>query len=275
MTNVLISIIVPCYNQVQYLDECLQSVLDQTYQDWECIIVNDGSPDNTEEVAKKWVEKDSRFKYFYKENGGLSTARNFGIEKAEGAWILPLDCDDYISNDYLYLAQKHFDIQDLQVIYCEAQKFGAVNEKWNLPEFSLANLANENLIFCCAFFRKTSWMSIGGYDENLLIGYEDWEFWINILKDTGNVLKIEKVCFFYRIKDDSMLFNLKKSNDEKTVKYIEHKHKVYFENNLGTIRKLYRENEQNKKVLEAINNRFFSRVINKLYSMKENIFNKS
>ena len=62
----LISVIVPCYNQAQYLDECLQSVLEQTYQNWECIIVNDGSPDNTEEVVKKWTEKDPRFKYLKK-----------------------------------------------------------------------------------------------------------------------------------------------------------------------------------------------------------------
>ena len=87
----LISVIVPCYNQAQYLDECLQSVLDQTYTDWECIIVNDGSPDNTEDVAKKWVEKDTRFIYLSKENGGLSSARNAGIEIAKGEWILPLD----------------------------------------------------------------------------------------------------------------------------------------------------------------------------------------
>lgn len=66
-----VSVIVPCYNQAKYLSEALQSVLDKTYENWECIIVNDGSPDNTEEVAKQWVEKDSRFKYFYKENGGL------------------------------------------------------------------------------------------------------------------------------------------------------------------------------------------------------------
>lgn len=72
----LISVIVPCYNQAQYLDECLQSVLDQTYQNWECIIVNDGSPDNTEEIALRWTKKDSRFRYLKKENEGLSSARN-------------------------------------------------------------------------------------------------------------------------------------------------------------------------------------------------------
>lgn len=66
----LVSIIVPCFNQAQYLDECLQSVLNQTYAHWECIIINDGSTDNTAEISKKWIEKDTRFFYFEKENGG-------------------------------------------------------------------------------------------------------------------------------------------------------------------------------------------------------------
>ena len=106
--NPLISVIVPCYNQAQYLDECLQPVLDQTYTDWECIIVNDGSPDHTEEVAKKWLKKDPRFKYIHKENGGLSSARNAGITQAKGEWVLPLDADDKIGNLYLELAEKEF-----------------------------------------------------------------------------------------------------------------------------------------------------------------------
>ena len=79
MNNPLVSIIVPCYNQAQYLPETLDSVLAQTYPYWECIIVNDGSPDNTEEIAKHYCEKDSRFKYVYKENGGLSSARNVSL----------------------------------------------------------------------------------------------------------------------------------------------------------------------------------------------------
>lgn len=271
----LISVIVPCYNQAQYLDECLQSVLDQTYENWECLIINDGSPDNTEEVAKKWVEKDYRFKYFYKENGGLSSARNYGIARAEGTWILPLDSDDCISDNYLELAENYFGHKYIKVIYCNAKKFGLINENLKLKEFSLKQLAIENIIFCTAFFRKADWKKANGYDENLISGYEDWEFWINILKNDGAVLKLEQFCFFYRIKVESMLMNLKKFNDQDIIQYIESKHKLFFENNLGTIRKLYRENEQNKKVLEVINTRLFSRVINKIYSIKENFFNKS
>jgi glycosyltransferase involved in cell wall biosynthesis len=93
MSNLLVSIIVPCFEQAQYLDEALLSVLDQTYTHWECIIVNDGSSDNTEEIAKRWVEKDGRFLLINKNNEGVCIARNTAIEKAKGVYILPLDAD--------------------------------------------------------------------------------------------------------------------------------------------------------------------------------------
>ncbi len=93
----LVSIVVPCYNQAHFLDETLQSVLDQSYSNWECIIVNDGSPDNTEDIAKQWCNKDYRFTYLYKENGGLCSARNAGISISKGEFILPLDSDDIIA----------------------------------------------------------------------------------------------------------------------------------------------------------------------------------
>ena len=70
--NALVSIIIPCYNQAEYLPDALESVFNQTYQNWECIIVNDGSTDTTELVSKEWCEKNKRFKYFQKQNGGLS-----------------------------------------------------------------------------------------------------------------------------------------------------------------------------------------------------------
>lgn len=99
--NPKISILVPCYQQAQYLDECLQSVLDQTYVNWECIIINDGSSDNTEEVVKKWIDKDFRFQYIYSENKGVSQARNSGITIAKGDFIQFLDGDDILEKDKL------------------------------------------------------------------------------------------------------------------------------------------------------------------------------
>ena len=71
MIKPLVSVIVPCYNQAQYLNEVLESVMDQTYLNWECIIIDDGSPDNTADTAKEWIAKDSRIKYYYKDNEGV------------------------------------------------------------------------------------------------------------------------------------------------------------------------------------------------------------
>ncbi|MFT3918516.1 glycosyltransferase family 2 protein [Cloacibacterium sp.] len=199
----LISVIVPCYNQAQYLDECLQSVLDQTYQDWECIIVNDGSPDHTEEIAKKWVGKDPRFRYIYKENGGLSSARNAGIKISKGEWILPLDADDKIGNQYLELAEKEF-AKNPTVIYCNAEFFGIENKPWLLPNYTHQQILTGNIIFCSGFLKKENWVKVLGYDENLKYGREDWDFWLSILNENSLVIKLDYVGFFYRRKENSM-----------------------------------------------------------------------
>jgi glycosyltransferase involved in cell wall biosynthesis len=239
MSSKTVSIIVPCYNQVQYLDECLNSVLDQTYPNWECIIVNDGSPDNTEEVAMKWTNKDERFKYLYKTNGGLSSARNEGIKNAVGTLILPLDADDKIANIYCELAINALvKNSSLSLIYANSEKFGLVNEIWDLPDFSIEKLATENLIYCSAFFKKEDWERVGGYDENLMQGLEDWEFWIAILKKGGNVIKLKETCFYYRIKETSMITSLKDENKKRIFDYISIKHADFFVQHLGSFFKL-------------------------------------
>ena len=214
MSNNKVSVVVPCYNQAQYLDEALQSVLNQSFTDWECIIVNDGSTDNTETISNKWVKKDSRFKYLFQDNAGLSSARNLGIKNANSEFILPLDADDKIGENYLKLAYQAFqENKDLKVVYCEAKKFGDSNELWKLLKFSLYNLSRKNMIFCTALSRKKDWETVGGYDVNMIHGWEDWEFWISMLKNGGLVKKIESVQFYYRVKNHSML---KAMNDEKT-----------------------------------------------------------
>lgn len=201
--NPLISIIVPCYNQAQYLDECLQSVFDQTYENWECIIVNDGGTDNTDDVVKQWLANDVRFKYFVKVNGGVASARNFGIEKASGTWILPLDADDLINPKYLQLASEKFP-ENYDIIYCKAVLFGIVNKEFRLPAFNFDQILLDNQIFNAAFFQKEKWQKIGGYDVEFYYGMEDWEFWINLLKNSNKkVHQLDYLGFNYRRKDKS------------------------------------------------------------------------
>jgi glycosyltransferase involved in cell wall biosynthesis len=236
MNNSLVSIIVPCYNQAQYLDEALQSVLDQTHQDWECIIVNDGSPDNTEVVAEKWVAKDNRFIYLYKENGGLSSARNAGIAIARGEFILPLDADDKIAPNYIELAVFTFQEDDfIKVVYCKTEMFGEEKGLWQLQPFSLFDLARFNMIFCSAVFRKEDWELAGGYDVNMIYGLEDWEFWISILKSGGNVKCLDEVGFYYRIRANSMARAINIEERDYTEQYVFKKHFAFYQTNYDTL----------------------------------------
>ncbi|MCP9198318.1 glycosyltransferase family 2 protein [Gramella sp. GC03-9] len=255
----LISIIVPCYNQGVYLDECLRSVIEQNYTNWECIIINDGSSDETEEIAAKWISLDDRFIYLCQNNRGVSAARNTGIFKARGTYILPLDADDKISVDYLELAIAEFTrSSNLKVITSYAKKFGKINSFWELENFSLQQLAKQNIIFSSSLFKKEDWEKIGGYDENLSLGLEDWEFWISLLKYGGNVYRIEKVCFFYRIKANSRNMDLSSDDFSSIHKYISVKHADFFVKYLGSFHELHYK-------LNKLENEYISKLQNKKY----------
>lgn len=251
----LISIIIPCYNQDQYLDECLQSVSDQTYADWECIIVDDGSLDSTEGVAKHWTAKDVRFQYCKKENEGVSAARNFGIEKASGEWILPLDGDDKIGPKYLELASKEFQ-NNPDIIYSIGQYFGDKNTVFASEPFNYQSFLMENQIFCSAFFKKSDWEKVGGYDTEMKGGYEDWEFWIHLSIDK-NPLKVKhlnEVCFFYRIKPASRNVDAMQKNDTSLRDYIYRKHPEVFYKNLNSLKEYYHENQKLKRENQHLKN---------------------
>src|SRR4051812_13487686 len=97
----LISVIVPCYNSARFLKETLNSLLAQTYQNWECIVVDNGSTDDTKKIAGEFEKKDPRFTCMVQPTRGVSAARNFGIAHSKGKYILPLDSDDLIAPAYI------------------------------------------------------------------------------------------------------------------------------------------------------------------------------
>ena len=133
-----VSIIVPCHNQAEFLSESLESVINQSISDWECIIVNDGSTDNTEEIAKKWCDLDYRFAYIKTIGNGVAEARNIGIKKSKGTYILPLDADDKISSKYLYEAIKILDYDlNIKIVYGQAEYFGDKVWKMGAPSLSM------------------------------------------------------------------------------------------------------------------------------------------
>ena len=235
MNDPLVSVIVPCFRQGQFLSEALQSVLDQTYLNWECIIINDGSPDITEEIASLWLKKDKRFNYLYQENSGVSSARNAGIGYSKGEYILPLDADDKISPDYIGKAVEAFQKSpELTLVYCEAEKFGEESGKWNLAPYSLHTMSRKNVIFCSALYKKQDWERVGGYDVKMSKGIEDWEFWIALLKDRGKIKKLDYTGFYYRITDNSRTARVEKNGLEDMYRYMIIKHPDFFVEQYGS-----------------------------------------
>lgn len=94
-----ISIIVPVYNVEKYLPRCLDSIIGQTYKDWQCLVIDDGSTDTSGAICDEYARKDNRVKVSHKKNGGLTSARNHGLERANGDWIMHVDGDDWIELD--------------------------------------------------------------------------------------------------------------------------------------------------------------------------------
>ena len=119
MSKVKVSIIVPVYNTYDYLDKCLTSLVNQTLKDIEIIVVNDGSPDNSHEIINEYVQKYSNIKYYKKKNGGLSSARNFGIKKATGEYIGFVDSDDYVSLDMFEKLYNKAKANDSDIVCCQ------------------------------------------------------------------------------------------------------------------------------------------------------------
>jgi glycosyltransferase involved in cell wall biosynthesis len=223
----LVSIIVPCYNQAQYLDEALQSLFGQTYSNWECVIVDDGSADHTEEVARKWVAKDPRFAYLHKENGGVSSARNLGIQTAEGAIILTLDADDKYEATFIEKAIAILlNNPEIGIVSSWGRYF--TNDKplqiYKSIGKSVTDFMFHNAAIGTSLFRKACWEQVNGYDENPENGLEDWEFYLRVCALGWKVHIIEEVLFFYRQHPTSRTIGVnKKHNQAKKYLYLKNK----------------------------------------------------
>ena len=279
----LISIIVPCYNQAHFLNDTLQSVLNQTYTNWECIIVNDGSPDNTEEVALEWC-KDFRFRYLYKENGGLPSARNTGIKISKGEYILALDSDDILHEDYLLKLVPVLDADETLAIVSSYREFFVDNKrnivyKYEASGSTYRDLMFENVLMPSSLYRKKCWKEVGGYDEKMIKGFEDWEFWISILKHGWKYRFVEEYLFYYRKSKSSMLIDTLHNHRISNMEYVFEKHRdIYIKDFDNTksymffLINLYRNTEL--KIKSSIEYKI-ARIIAKPFKVLRNIKDKA
>lgn len=217
MNNSLVSIIVPCYNQAQYLDEALQSISDQTYSNWECIIVNDGSIDHTDKIALDWSKVDDRFIYIKKENGGLSSARNSGIEIAKGDYLQFLDADDVLNNKKIEWSISQLKFQENNEKNIVITNFRMFTDNPNISTIPFCTLLPELFNFRSVLLKWESVFSIPihcalfGADlfqdfrfPEELKAKEDWIMWLSLFQKEFKVSFINTPLAYYRIHKKSM-----------------------------------------------------------------------
>lgn len=212
-----VSIIIPCYNQGQYLPEALQSVMNQTYTNWECIIVNDGSLDNTAQVAQKWLKKDARFIYAYKENGGLSSARNNGLNIAKGSYIQFLDSDDFLDKEKIELSLQQLTSvsnKGIQVVISNFRMFTDNAAKSTVPycNLNIEHFNFESLLYKwgdsftipihCGFFNAGLFENFRFPEE--LKAKEDWVMWVSIFHQNYKAVFLDLDLALYRKNSESM-----------------------------------------------------------------------
>lgn len=199
-----VSVVIPCYNHGVFLDEAVDSVLAQSYRDFEIVVVNDGSTDPyTVELLNRYHRPQTRV--LHTPNSGLSAARNNGIASAAGTYILPLDADDKIAPGYMEKAVAVLEARpEVGVVYCDEMMFGERQGLWRIPPYDATALLFDNLIFPAAFYRRSDWEKTGGYSSRFVYGWEDWDFWLSMSKLGKEVVKLPEPLYYYRIRNGSM-----------------------------------------------------------------------
>ncbi|CAM3673278.1 glycosyltransferase family 2 protein [Flavobacterium chungbukense] len=209
--EIKVSIIVPCYNSEKYLPETIKSILSQSFKFWECVFVNDGSIDGTENVILNAVSLDKRFRYISQNNKGVCIARNTAIGVSRGKYILCLDADDLISENFIEETVKILDKNlEVKVVASTVRFFGRKKGILTPLSYNIPTMLASNQLVVTSLFRKIDFDRVEGFNENMKDGLEDWDFWISILKNGGKVERCEQAVFFYRI--------LKKSRNSEMAK---------------------------------------------------------
>ncbi|WP_264925807.1 glycosyltransferase family A protein [Streptomyces sp. A012304] len=204
-----VSVVIPCHDYARYLPEAVSSVLAQTFRDWELVIVDDGSTDDTVQVAQDLIARhpDRRISLLRQANAGVSAARNTGIKACAGRYVLPLDADDVIAPTMLEKTVEVLD-RDPGIAIASTDVFTFTDDDlppqaMPLPAYSRELLLQRLIMFYCSLYRREAWQTVGGYDETMRAG-EDWDFWIGCVEHGFDAHHIHEPLFGARNKDTGL-----------------------------------------------------------------------
>ncbi|MBC8079271.1 MAG: glycosyltransferase family 2 protein [Gorillibacterium sp.] len=211
----LVSVVIPCYNYGKYVEETVDSVSRSTFQDFEIIVVDDGSTDPFT-LEKLSTLRKPKMRIIRQSNQGLATARNRGIAEAQGKYVLPLDSDDLIHSTYL---EKAFWILELypEVGFVSpwVQAFGTENWSYPAPQFNFHTQLFHNITCGNSVFRKEAWVQAGGYKKDFIVmGYEDWDFWVTLGENGWYGYQVFERLFLYRRHGSTMVHAAMEHHDK-------------------------------------------------------------
>jgi hypothetical protein len=222
-----LSVVIPCYNQGEFLVDAIASVERTATEKCELIIVNDGSTE-TRTIEVLEVLRKAGYCILDRANAGLAAARNNGIRAARGQYILPLDADNRLAPGFIPAAIAVLKTKsDVGVVYGDRLEFGARSGRAHIPTFNLNLLLRSNYIDACAVYRREVWSSCGGYDAGAAV-LEDWEFWIAAAQAGWRFFRLDEVTFEYRVRPNSMLALAGLDVQSSTHNYILRKHRTLY-----------------------------------------------
>jgi glycosyltransferase involved in cell wall biosynthesis len=209
--------------------DAVESILCQTFKDFEVIIVNDGSTDSTQDLAQTILQDNPNFQIqlISQENSGLSATRNTGISVARGKYILPLDADDAIAPTMLEecceILDKH---PSISIVYTARKDFGEVEQIVCAGKFELEYIKYFNQISYCSMYRKQVWMDVAGYRINMKVS-EDWDFWVAAASRGYMGHYIQKPLFYYRRRSNGLFQEVIKNYEKIFAQIIINNQEVY------------------------------------------------
>ena len=217
MENPKISIIVPVYNVEKYIRRCLDSIAAQTFTDWECICVDDGTPDASGKICDEYAQKDSRFVVIHKENGGVSSARNVGLDVAKGEWITFCDSDDYVEENWL--SEQYSDITsgNYDVVVCGFYGKGKPIKRVLNRVSAKYSIFSDGGIGGYSFLRLIRRRNVEKFRYDTSIAFmEDSEFFYRLFDNCERILWTDKPLYHYVDNPDSVTRYLGISEQAKT-----------------------------------------------------------
>ncbi len=218
MPSPKISVVVPCYNYGGFLCETIDSILAQTYSDYEIVIADDGSDDGeTPQIIAREAKKDKRIRVLtHSKNKGSSATYNTAIEAAKGAYILPVDADDIIAPTFLEKAMTLLEKENADLVYTHYKCFGDRTHTCYMlkdGEKVKKKLPFKNCFSTTSLFKKSDWKVFKGFNPNME-SLEDWDFWIHFAEHDKKLVLLDEVLFHYRTHKESLFNRTKTPKDE-------------------------------------------------------------